>query len=1418
MRKMSGRVPLLALLGAALLALPGLRALITDENEAKEFMKELDVRYSQQCNQQMVARWDYITDVTNTDKEEAANAASVQYMTFQGEAAVNCSEYDYSGFIDIELYRRFRFLSKKGPGALQPDDLTQYKALQANMETIYSTATICDYHDQTKCDLILEPDIEAIMASSEDWDELRYTWEQWRENTGKLMRDDFVSFVELSNQAAVLDGFDNTGSYWLSPYTVDTREAEAFTGGATLDQHGFRDMADSVWQEVSEQLYKKLHAYVRMRLQEVYVDKIDPTGPIPSHILGDMWAQDWSNIARHVMPFPEMPTFDVTNSMVKNGWDIQKMFLAAEDFFRSIDLFDMTQTFWDKSVINQTAWGKIMLCHASAEDFCLGPEGDDYRIKMCTEVNMVDLVTVHHEMGHIEYFMAYKNEPLVFRDSANPGFHEAIGDLIALSMSTPKHLEEVLGLTPDNGTSSTRLDPRYTDDEKRDLNFLMKMALEKIAFLPFGYLIDNYRWGVFDGSIPFEELNAGWWNLRESLQGVTPPAGPRGEEYFDPGAKYHVPANVPYIRYFVSFIVQFQFHAHLCEAAGHTGPLHTCDIYNNTAAGDILRSALEKGFSEPWPKVLGELGGSTDMSSQPIIDYFAPLIQYLDQALLETNQCIGWGDDCSFMHEDEADASTTDSNNFETTEISSSENTDEITAETSSSAPETTTMDPRNDEELAQAAMEDMNANMTQLVRHATEVDWLYYTDVSDDHAAASNDAWITVSQSFNAYHESVISYFNYSTFNDSLRRQFQLQKNLGTAALNDTQLTKLNEVIERMTSNYTSRVCPVEVQDCNVTTDGLSIDQLEQKMSTEKDYDVLEYYWEAWRNASGRHMKDDYITYIELLNEAADRNGFPDAGQMWVEPYTDEGYGAVDFQNDIEVLWNATRPLYEQLHAYVLDRLKSVYTESIKVDEKFIPAHVLGNMWAQSWENIYDLVKPYEDVDIPDISDDLNDNIVNVTEMFCLAENFFTSLNLYTMTPDFWSSSLFKDPNNGTEVICHASAWDFYDTENVPDKGRFRIKMCANTNQEDLIVIHHEMGHTEYQMSYSTLDGHPLVFRDGANPGFHEAIGDTIALSVSTPRHLQMISDALQSNSSFCSEGFMLNNTIPQTANVTNTTIEEQNINFLMKTALAKIAFIPYAYILDKWRWDLFADHNNDLEFNKKWWALRLDIQGISPPVERFPSSDFDPGSKYHVATNVPYIRYFVAYMLQFQFHERLCSLVHGENVTDIFNCDIYNSKEAGAALQAMLRKGASEGWHSQLREFLDNDSATMTAEAILNYFQPLSEFLSGYIASNAVETTWPSGSVGDYMKSEDDTSEIPPIVPIVVGAVLAVMVIVVIIAYFVGRSKQKKKEREDDLAMQAEEQPNKRGEQDHSSEEHNKKPGEVIEMAEADTDYYNP
>ncbi|KAK7075582.1 hypothetical protein SK128_019629 [Halocaridina rubra] len=340
-----------------------------------------------------------------------------------------------------------------------------------------------------------------------------------------------------------------------------------------------------------------------------------------------MWAQTWIHVLDLTIPYVGRTTVDVTNALRRFGYRPVTMFRLAEEFFTSLGLESMPRTFWERSLFEKPN-NREVICHASAWDFC---NGFDYRIKQCTQVTMEDLITAHHEMGHIQYDLQYRNQPFIFRDGANPGFHEAVGDVLALSASTPKHLQAV-GLL-------SNVDDSY----ETDINFLFNMALDKIAFLPFGYLLDQWRWEVFSGEISSSELNRRWWELRNSIQGVSSPV-PRDEEDFDPGAKFHVPANIPYVRYFVSFIVQFQFHAELCKAAGHTGPLHHCDIYRSREAGRLLINVLSLGKSRPWSEALSVLtnGRTNKLDAGPILEYFAPLLAWLQSQ--NKGEFIGWNE------------------------------------------------------------------------------------------------------------------------------------------------------------------------------------------------------------------------------------------------------------------------------------------------------------------------------------------------------------------------------------------------------------------------------------------------------------------------------------------------------------------------------------------------------------------------------------------------------------------------------------------------------------------------------------------------------------------------------------------------------------------------------------------------------
>ncbi|KAL8582106.1 hypothetical protein ACOMHN_004026 [Nucella lapillus] len=421
-----------------------------------------------------------------------------------------------------------------------------------------------------------------------------------------------VSFEIPSFCTFAIPGYADIGAYWRASYETENFEQDV----AAL----FKEL---------QPLYQQLHAFVRRRLKKQYGEDVFPASwHIPAHLLGNMWGQSFQNIEDLLMPYPDKPLFDVTPHMLEQNYTVRKIYETAEDFFVSLGLDPMPQAFWNKSMIEKPKDGRQVVCYASAWDF---RDGKDFRIKACTGISMNDMRTTHHEMGHIEYYISYKHLPVEFRRGANPGFHEAIGDTIVLSFKTPKHLHRI-GLMPD-----------LVEDNEADLNFLMYMALKQIGFLPFGYLVDMWRWSVFRGDTTPENYNQAWWDLRCNLQGMSPPVE-RTEDDFDPGAKFHIPNNTPYIRYFVRNVLMFQFQKALCEAAGHQGPLHTCDIYGSTAAGHKFRAMLSKGSSEVWTVPFQALTGQTKMSVQPLKEYFQPPMSYL----LEVNKddTVGWTEAC----------------------------------------------------------------------------------------------------------------------------------------------------------------------------------------------------------------------------------------------------------------------------------------------------------------------------------------------------------------------------------------------------------------------------------------------------------------------------------------------------------------------------------------------------------------------------------------------------------------------------------------------------------------------------------------------------------------------------------------------------------------------------------------------------
>lgn len=454
-------------------------------------------------------------------------------------------------------------------------------------------------------------DIEAEMGNLERTpDEYKEMWASWHDNVGAPMREDYTRMTALANEGAKELGFADFGAMWRSGYDMPPEQFAAET--------------ERMWQEVKP-LYIALHTYVRGKLNDKYGDAVQPrTGPIRADLLGNMWAQEWGNIYPLVAPEGAGDIgYDLTDLIAKKNLDAVGMTRVGEQFFSSLGFDPLPETFWERSQFTKPA-DREVVCHASAWNV---DNVDDLRIKMCIKENADDFIVIHHELGHNYYQRAYNKQDLLHLDGANDGFHEAIGDMIALSI-TPEYLVQIDMLSPEQVPSADK-----------DIGLLLRQAMDKVAFLPFGLLLDRYRWGLYDGSIPEAAINTGWNDLRKEYQGVVPPV-PRDPAGFDAGAKYHIPGNVSYTRYFLARLLQFQFYKAACDTAGWKGPLHRCSFYGNKDVGTKLNAMLEMGASKPWPDALEAFTGERQMNGTAMVEYFAPLMKWLEEQ--NRGEKAGW--------------------------------------------------------------------------------------------------------------------------------------------------------------------------------------------------------------------------------------------------------------------------------------------------------------------------------------------------------------------------------------------------------------------------------------------------------------------------------------------------------------------------------------------------------------------------------------------------------------------------------------------------------------------------------------------------------------------------------------------------------------------------------------------------------
>jgi peptidyl-dipeptidase A len=576
--------------------------------EARQFIDHVNQRLDQLSTKASRAAWVQATYIT--DDTEMLAADYNERLIAETTRFIHEAQRFKKLKMPPDLERQFKLLdlSLTMPAPNNPKEREELTQIASKLEGSYGRGKYCPKSGPYEGKCLGQSEMEEAFAVTRDPDVLKDLWVGWRTISPGL-RQPYSRLIQLSNKGAAELGFRTTGELWKSNYDMPPQE--------------FTQEIHRLWDQVRP-LYESLHAYVRRKLVEKYGQQaVTPEGMIRADLLGNIWAQEWGNIFELVAPTQKAESYDLTKLLQEKHVQPKDMVKYGENFFLSLGFQPLPQSFWERSLFTQPR-DRDVVCHASAWDV---DNKEDLRLKMCIQIRDDDFITIHHELGHNFYQRAYNRQPMLFRNGANDGFHEAIGDTIALSI-TPDYLNKV-GL----------LEKIPPASQEQEIALLLRQGLDKIAFLPFGLLIDEWRWKVFSGEITPANYNQTWWNLRNQYQGIAAPV-PRSEKDFDPGAKYHVPANVPYVRYFLAHLLEFQFYRAMCREAGYTGPLYRCSFFGSKEAGKKLNAMLEMGQSRPWPDALEALTGQRQIDPSALMEYFAPLKQWLDQQ--NQGQKVGW--------------------------------------------------------------------------------------------------------------------------------------------------------------------------------------------------------------------------------------------------------------------------------------------------------------------------------------------------------------------------------------------------------------------------------------------------------------------------------------------------------------------------------------------------------------------------------------------------------------------------------------------------------------------------------------------------------------------------------------------------------------------------------------------------------
>ncbi|CDW53617.1 angiotensin converting enzyme [Trichuris trichiura] len=1075
----------------------------------------------------------------------------------------------------------------------------------------------------------------SLMANSTDVSLLNETWTNWHDRKHGPFDQLLEEAVALSNKGANNSGFSDTTEVWEKSYEMDNLEAKA----------------RKLWIEILP-FYEQLHAFVRFNLQFIYVDQFNISA-LPAHILGSVTAASWTALFQKTAPCSDCPIVNREETLLRLNYTSSRIAEVADRFFQSLGMPPMTESFWKNSDFSPSY--DLPESYTSVWDM-FGK--DDYRMLASSQVTWKNFLAIHKAMARIQYFMHYANQSIVFRQAPNLALYEAIEGFVALVVSSSDSLGTACL------TKAKRVD---------SLNLLMMQALELLPQLALDHVTDLWKWKVFRSTVPRKKWNSEWWSLRHQYQGIVPPT-PRGENSFDPPNELAWPLDLPSMHSFLGKIMQFQIFQHMCNLSGHVGALHLCNLRGNKRVGEKLAEMLRLGSSVHWSKALKMVASREAISVQPLLDYFKPLLEFLNETNNNKSNCYGWG----FRWPLDVDQ---------------------------------TLPKPRCDEHMDwpfdQVRKEELRLNdflrtneikMQAAYQQAAKAEWRYVVSKTDLNEKLMMDAVAERIALENEQAEAANA-LKVTQICDPKKRRLlkRIAKRGLSLSTEDGEL--FISALRNMTLAYKATfVCAIDKPGCNESANRADRwylkPDLDNILATSNDTELLEYVWTEWRRKVGQRVLPSFKELIRAFNSVANRSGYEDAGAWWQSFYEESNLNEMS-----EQLWKTILPFYEILHAHVRHSLLGQFLNDTK--ESTIPAHLLRNMWANDWSRILDVTETSAPQSfVVQATEQMIQQNYTMLQMAREADEFFKSIGLPRMDNFFWNNSIF-----GTQGLCRKEcqsvAMDFYNGKD------FAISHCGRVSLQDLATYHRLMAHVHYFIAYSNQ---PVKFREGANPAFHEAIAGAIGLSVTSIEHMKKLNllDHEEGNESL-------------SPSIDSHDMSQLELKYLYAKALEIVPSLPHAYVTDLYRWKIMNGTIEMNELNNAWWKLKKTYQGIAPPVA--PSyENFDAGSEYSVVHNIPQIQRFFGQIMQFQIYQALCN--QSGHVGPLHRCDIANSTKAGQTLYRALSLGSSIPWPDALRLITNSDR--VSAKPMLDYFEPLINWLKAKVEQNdecyGWEIDWPN------------------------------------------------------------------------------------------------